>query len=213
MELFTKINNWIKINISSETNPEDNKEVSEYKILVLGDKAVGKSSLINSFCVNEFSLEIKPSQNCECYVKIIKLFEQTIKLYIIDTVESVLSSERKELYDDVKGVVVLYDITKNFGFEKIDKWIIDVRQMICPELPILLVGNKKDLTYLRNIDYEEGQEKALKNKCEFLENSSLDILSVDGVFKYLVAMIYFHELPETKKRYFRIAIKEKESSK
>ena len=61
MELFTRITDWVKqLKIYSESVGKD-VNYEEYKILILGDKAVGKTSICNRFCQNEFSLEIKPS--------------------------------------------------------------------------------------------------------------------------------------------------------
>jgi small GTP-binding protein len=206
MDLLMKLSQWVKVKITSENN--DNTNYLEYKILRLGDKAVGKSSICNRFCLSEFSLEIKPSQNCECYVKTVKLFDQYIKLYLIDTVETILSNDRYELYSDVKGAIIMYDITKAVSFEKLDKWLLDVKQRINPQLPILITGHKKDLTFLRNVDYEEGKEKSIKNFCSFTETSCIDDDSVDIAIKTIVAKIYFNDMPETKKQYFRMAIKD-----
>lgn len=208
MDLFKNLNKWLKIKIYSET-AEDTSYL-EYKILILGDKSVGKSSFCNRFCLNEFSLEIKPSTNCECYVKTVKLFDQYIKLYIIDTVETILSNDRHELYSDVKGVMVLYDMTKQSNFEKIEKWIIDVKQRINPSLPVMIVGHKKDLSFLRNVDTEEGKEKAEKNSCLFFETSCIDEDSVDLAFKTIVASIYYNDMPESKKSYFRMNLKDED---
>lgn len=208
MDLFSKVSNWVKLKIYSDTS-NSNEKCLEYKILVLGDKSVGKSSICNRFCQNEFSLEIKPSITNECYLKIVRLFEESIKLYIIDTTETVLSDDRHNLYSDVKGVIIMYDNTKVVSFEKIDKWILDIKQRISSTLPILLVSHKSDLTFLRNVDYEEGLDKANKNGCEFIETTCLDDDSVDNAFKLLVAKIYYTEMPEQKKNYLRSAVQDK----
>lgn len=207
MDLFSKLSSWVKMKIYSENTEQSN--FLEYKILILGDKSVGKTSVCNRFCLNEFSLEIKPSTTCECNVKIVKIFDQIIKLYIIDTIESVLSGDRHDLYSDVRGVIIVYDNTKTQSFEKLDKWLLDVKQRISPDLPILIIGHKKDLTFLRNVDFEEGQEKANKSNCEFLETTCLDDDSIDNAFKILVAKIYYQEMPDTKKNYFRLAVQDK----
>ena len=66
-----------------QTGDEDIKTDNylEYKILVLGEKMVGKSSICTRFAMNEFNLEIKPSTQCECYPKTVKLFEELIKAF------------------------------------------------------------------------------------------------------------------------------------
>ena len=210
MDLFDKISKWVKLKVYSDESETSNTKFHEYKILILGDKSVGKTSFCNRFCQNEFSLEVKPSTANEAYLKILKLYDETIKLYIIDTIEAVLSNDRKELYNDVKGVIILYDITKLNTFEKIDKWIIDVKQHINPTLPIVLIGHKKDLTFLRNVDYEEGQDKANKTTCDFIETTCLDDDSVDSAIKLITAKIYYQDMPESKKTYLKLSLNEKD---
>jgi GTPase SAR1 family protein len=61
---------------------EKDANVIEYKILLLGEKSVGKSSVCTRFALNEFNLEIKPTLLSECYTKTLKLFEQVIKVYL-----------------------------------------------------------------------------------------------------------------------------------
>ena len=206
MELFTRITDWVKqLKIYSESVGKD-VNYEEYKILILGDKAVGKTSICNRFCQNEFSLEIKPSTGNECYLKIVKLLDHYIKLYIIDTTENILTSNRKEIYADVKGVIIIYDLTKIATFEKVDKWILDIKQGIDSFVPIILVGHKSDLIYLRNIDVEEGEDKAKKSNVEFMETSCLDEFSIDEAFKLLVAKIYYYNMPENKRNYLKMSL-------
>ena len=75
MKIKSQIAKCMKI---KQTGDEDIKTDNylEYKILVLGEKMVGKSSICTRFAMNEFNLEIKPSTQCECYPKTVKLFEE-----------------------------------------------------------------------------------------------------------------------------------------
>ena len=206
MELFSKITDWVKqLKIYSD-NVGTDINYEEYKILVLGDKSVGKTSICNRFCQNEFSLEVKPSTAYECYLKIVKLIDDYIKLYIIDTTENILTTNRKEIYADVKGALIVYDLTKTSTFENIDKWILDIKQGINSNLPIMLIGHKSDLIYLRNIDIEEGEDKAKKCDIGFMETSCLDEFSIDNAVKMLVAKIYYNDMPENKKNYLKMSL-------
>lgn len=207
MDLIAQIGRWIKTKVYSDES-EMNQDNLEYKILILGEKGVGKTCFIKRYCKNEFSLEEKPSIEIEAYVKGVRIYNETIKVCIIDTIENILSLERKELYNNTHGVIILYDITKTSTFEKLDKYIIDIKQQISASLPILLIGHKKDLTFLRNIDYEEGIEKANKKFCDFYETTCLDEDSVDKAINYLIAKIYYNNMSESKKKLLKFSYKE-----
>jgi len=201
MNLFNKLGKWIKHKLISDS-PDLDKDPNalEYKILVLGDRSVGKSSICTRFAMNEFNLEIKPTTQFECYTRAVKIMDQIIKIYLIDIDESLMSKgDRTHIYADVKGAVIVYDVTKTKTFEKVENWIIDLRQKTSLNIPIILIGNKTDLTFLKNVDYEEGFDKAETLNCEFMECSCVDINSVRQAIQLLIAKIYYSELSEVKK--------------
>lgn len=202
MKVFNEINQWIKIKFPSE---DDNNFTTglEYKILIVGDKSVGKSSLCMRFVMNEFNLEIKPSTQSECYTKTIKIFDQVIKIYLIDIESTILKNPKSFLYSNVKGAIIIYDITKIKTFENVEQWLNEIKQNVGNTIPFLMVGNKSDLKFLRNIDYEEALEKANSLNCEIREVSCIDTTSVKESIKYLIAMIFYQDLPENQKEQYK----------
>lgn len=202
MNLFNKLGNWIKHKFIADTSDLDkDPNILEYKILVLGERSVGKSSICTRFALNEFNLEIKSTLQTECYSCAVRIGDQIIKIYLIDIEEGIMRNpDRSQLYADVKGAVIVYDVTKTKTFEKIENWIIDLRQKTSLKIPIVLVGNKSDLTYLKNVDHEEGLDKADTLNCEFMETSCVDLNQVKNMFQILIAKIYYGELSEVKKK-------------
>jgi Ras-related protein Rab-11A len=182
-------------------SPEEN--LLEYKILILGDHLVGKSSLCMRFTMNEFNLEIKSSDKFECYVKTVRLFDQTIKVYLIDVCDRI-KNQNKLIYNDVKGAILLYDITKNKSFENIENWKDDLVNNCGENVPFILIGNKKDLKFLRNVDNDEAIEKSNNFGCEFFETSCIDTDSVINAIKILIARIFYNDLNETQKEHYRV---------
>jgi len=182
-------------------SPEEN--LLEYKILILGDHLVGKSSLCMRFTMNEFNLEIKSSDKFECYVKTVRLFDQTIKVYLIDICDRI-KNQNKLIYNDVKGAILLYDITKNKSFENIENWKDDLVNNCGENVPFILIGNKKDLKFLRNVDNDEAIEKSNNFGCEFFETSCIDTDSVINAIKILIARIFYNDLNETQKEHYRV---------
>lgn len=204
MNVLNKISMWIKTNIIHDDKEDKESNILEYKILIVGERMVGKTSLCSRFTLNEFNLEIKPTTEIGCYTKKVTLLEQTIKLYLVDIDVNVLSNDHSYLYNDIKGAICTYDITKTKTFEKIENWVLNLKQNSSPNLPILIIGNKTDLSNLRNVDYEEGLEKANSLNCSFCETSCIESHSVKEAFKLLVAKIYYGDLGEGKKNYFKI---------
>jgi small GTP-binding protein len=203
MNILNSFNNWLKVKFSLENEKLD-KNTLVYKILILGEPGVGKTSLCSRLVKNEFNLEIKPTENAELYTKTLKLFEYTIKLCLVDIDKNLMNKDRSIIYSDVKGALIIYDITKMKTFEKIDNWLLDIKQNIKEDLPIFIIGNKADLGNLRNVDSEEAIEKANLNNIEFFETTCVDNNSVKEVFKLLSSLIYFNDLSEDKKNILKV---------
>lgn len=203
LDTLGSLGKWIKLKFNQENEKIDENTI-KYKILVLGEPGVGKSSICMRFCKNEFNLEIKPTESCELYTKDLRLFENNIKLLIVDIDKNVMSYDRSHIYSDVKGALLVYDITKPKTLEKLDTWLVDLKQNTKEDLPIFLIGNKTDLTYLRNVEAGEGIEKANLNNIEFYETSCVENVTVKELFKLLVSLIFFRDLPETKKNFFKV---------
>ena len=195
--------------LSDINNSNKPKNALEYKIIVIGDSLTGKTSFCNRFVGNEFDLEIKPSKETSCYIKTITLFDKEIKIYLLDVETHPLPIEEDEqIYKDVNGIIVLYDITNNESFEKIEK-ILSKAKKQCKlvndsSIPIIIVGNKNDLKFLRNINFTDAQNKAIQLGCDLKEiNCNKDPENVHNVIKYLISKIYFNSLNEEEKEIIR----------
>ena len=214
MSIFNKLQSQkitIKYLDEEEMDQIKSEKIIEYKILVIGDHLVGKSSLCLRFAKNEFNLEIKPTKDNECYIKALKLFDIIIKLYLIDTTTDIFKIAKNDiLFEDVKGIIVVYDITKIKSFENCQSWINEIRQNIGNVIPIMLIGNKKDLKFLRNIDYEEAYEKANhKFNCDFKETSCIELENVKDCIKLFVARIFYNNLNESEKQHYKVLFSDK----
>ena len=185
----------------------NDNEIMEYKLLIIGDKFTGKTSFCLRFALNEFNLEIKSSEQTKCYLKTILLLDKEIKVYLIDVINS-MNNLNEELLKEVKGVIAIYDITKIKTFESTEKLIKEVRQKIGNIIPILMLGNKNDLKYLRDIDYDDSIEKANSLNCILKEINCVDENSVHDTIKYLVAKIFFNDLDDIEKEKVKEMLKE-----
>ena len=185
---------------------EDNKDILEYKILVIGNNLTGKTSFCQRFVNNTFDLEIKSSTETNCFLKTILLFDKEIKIYLLDIetvpVSALEEDEEYELYKDPNGIVIIYDLTQNESFEDVEKLINNAKKKgkIEKDVPMIIIGNKNDLKFLRNVDFSQAKEKAIKLGCELFEiNCNKDEDMVHNIMKILIAKIYFNSLQNEEK--------------
>ena len=188
--------------------------ILEYKFLVIGDNLSGKTSFCLKFAQNKFNLETKPSTEINCYLKTMVLFDKEIKIYLIDINDNLMSNYKNIhniLYNNVKGVFALYDVTKRNTFQKTIKLVKDLREKIGNVIPILLVGNKNDLKNLKCIEDAKIKSKGLR--CKFREANCVDENAVNETVKYFVATIYYNDLDDLEKDKIKNEILIKESNR
>ncbi|KAG1254224.1 hypothetical protein G6F68_010953 [Rhizopus microsporus] len=97
---------------------------------------------------------------------------------------------------DAKGVFIVYDITSRSSFENVQSWLKDIRYHTDPNVVIMLVGNKADLSESsREVETEEGRSLAEEEGLLFIETSALDATNIDTAFTTLIGKICLN-LPE-----------------
>ena len=157
-----------------------------FKILLLGDSGVGKSSLLLRYTKNEFISDMRSTIGVEFGLKYLTIDNFQLKVQIWDTAgmeryRSITSA----YYKGAKGVIVVYDICREKSFESVDKWIEDFKSKADEDAVILLIGNKNDLNEKREVNKEEAEIKAQKNKLAFMETSAKDNNNVQKAFETL----------------------------
>ena len=128
-----------------------------FKILLLGDSGVGKSSLLLRYTKNQFTTDMRSTIGVEFGVKFIKVDNLQLKIQIWDTAGMErYRSLTSAYYKGAKGVIIVYDICRKKSFENIDKWIDDFKSKADEDAVILLIGNKSDLKDKREVATYEG---------------------------------------------------------
>ena len=157
-----------------------------FKILLLGDSGVGKSSLLLRYTKNEFNVDMRSTIGVEFALKYLTIDNFQLKVQIWDTAgmeryRSITSA----YYKGAKGVIIVYDICRQKSFEDVDNWIDDFKSKADEDAVILLIGNKNDLDDKREVRKEEAETKAQKNKFAFMETSAKDNNNVEKAFETL----------------------------
>ena len=158
-----------------------------FKILLLGDASVGKTSFTKRYCYNIFNPSERLTIGVDFHVKTIELNNKTIKLQIWD----VGGEERFRFLLPTyclgaNAAFLLYDTTRPATLDNIPEWTSIVRQK-GGKIPIMLVGSKIDLEKTqREVPRELGIQIAEKNDhSSFVEVSAKDNVNVNKAFQVL----------------------------
>ena len=89
-------------------------------------------------------------------------------------------------YKIAQGILLVYDISNKVTFDTLDSWIIEIKALAQPDVAIILVGNKLDLSHRRKVSQEEAVEYAKRYELPFFETSALYCTNVNVVFKELL---------------------------
>lgn len=170
---------------------EEPEEMEEFDILMIGDPEVGKTSIIQRFNNNTFNINRESIKNEENYEKCLKLDQNTsVKLKIKDIVgNSSIGQVPKQMYRDVHGVIIVFDITNKDSINTINNWIKNVRDESPKDVVIFIVGNKCDLQGMRKISSADIHMIAQKNNLIYYEVSAKNGNNIALVFEDLANQI------------------------
>ena len=173
---------------------------SEYsfKIVLIGDKMVGKTSLITRFVFDKFQGRYMGTIGLNVSTKNITIDINNNK-YLVHLVIYDLASE--ETFEDLfepfsrgaSGAIFVFDLTRKNTLESIEDWRIRLQKLTegAINTNIYLIGNKLDLKELREIK-DEGQMYAKEhNMINYIETSAKDNLNIDEAFKEITQKILF----------------------
>lgn len=145
-----------------------------YKVIIIGDSAVGKSQLLGQWVHNQFSKDILPTVYIEFSTKMFKVEGKMINVQFWDTAgQERFNALTRQYYNGAHGAVIVYSIAERHTFDAVEKWLKDIRAQ-SQESEILLVGNKSDLESKRKVSTKEAMDYAKSKKLSFLETSALD---------------------------------------
>jgi len=129
-----------------------------FKILIVGDGAVGKTSTINRFVTGEYKNGYKTTIGSQFIVKLVPLSnDKTAYLQIWDIAgQARFMAVRNMYYRGAAGIILVYDITRESSFGSLQNWIIEAFEATSHVLPLAIVGNKADLTKERTVSSVRG---------------------------------------------------------
>ncbi|TMX02181.1 hypothetical protein EJD97_022461 [Solanum chilense] len=162
-----------------------------FKIVLIGDSAVGKSQLLARFARNEFNLDSKATIGVEFQTKTLIIDNRTVKAQIWDTAgQERYRAVTSAYYRGAVGAMLVYDLTKRQSFDHMARWLEELRGHADKNIVIMLIGNKCDLGSLRAVPIEDAQEFAERENLFFMETSALESTNVETAFMSILKEIY-----------------------
>ena len=167
-------------------------KTEEIKIITLGNSAVGKSSFIIKYTENKFKEDYLFTLGIDYKNKVIKLKSgKDVRLKIFDTAgQERFKSCSASFIKKAQGIILIYDISNLGSFKSINNWMESIKELAKEKLPIILVGNKCDLSDdKREVSIKEGQDKANEFNIPFFETSCKNGININEVFEKLIENI------------------------
>ena len=166
----------------------------EANMLLIGDGAVGKTSLVNVYTGKGFQEQHFATLGLDFVTKDVhprSNMNDTYNLKIWDTAgQERFKSLTMTFYKQSQGMIICFDLTKRKTFESVRRWIVAVSTNCDANVATLLVGNKCDLEHERTVSKEEGEQLAAENNMLYFETSARDGTNVDQAFIEMIDGIY-----------------------
>ncbi|KZV91444.1 24 kDa ras-like protein [Exidia glandulosa HHB12029] len=162
----------------------------EYKLVVVGDGGVGKSALTIQFIQSQFVGEYDPTIE-DSYRKQCVIDDEVALLDVLDTAgQEEYSAMREQYMRTGEGFLLVYSITSRDSFDAISTFYQQILRVNDKDsFPVVVVANKCDLEYERQVGMNEGRDLAKRFNCRFIETSAKQRINVDEAFSTLVREI------------------------
>jgi len=164
-----------------------------FKIVVLGEGAVGKTAIVTRFSHGFFRTDYKTTIGSQFAVKNVDFIRDTgnvtVKLQIWDVAgQSRFQILRPMYYRGSSGGLLVFDVTRRRTFIVLEEWLDELYRAINKKIPLVLVANKTDLPD-RVVEPSEGKEFAAKHDMPYIESSAKTGEGIVDIFQNLAEVL------------------------
>ena len=166
--------------------------IREIRLITLGNSHVGKTSFINRYVENTFSIHISSTIGIDNKDKIeIIDNNEKVKVIIFDTNgQERFKSISFNMLKNANGVLLFFDVTSRDSFDSIKEWMNNIYNFKDEKFPIVLIGNKIDINNVeRQVLKEEGESEAENYKIKYFETSCKMNINIKETILYLLSII------------------------
>lgn len=159
------------------------------KLLVIGDSAVGKTSVLLRFSDDEFSTSQLATVGIDIKNKNFELDGEQIRLQVWDSAgQERFHSIATSFYKGAMGILLVYDCTNEKSFANIEKWLQSIQAHGSDNVQKVLLANKCDMPN-RVVSTQLGEETAKKAGLKLFETSAKANINVHEAFYYITRLV------------------------
>jgi len=160
-----------------------------FKLLIIGDSGVGKSSLLVRFADNTFSGNYITTIGVDFKIRTINVNGERVKLQIWDTAgQERFRTITSTYYRGTHGVIVVYDVTSGESFVNVKRWLHEINQN-CDDVSRILVGNKCEDPESRVVLHDDAKRLASQMGIQFFECSAKMDINVEEMFRAITDLV------------------------
>lgn len=158
-------------------------KVKQFKVVLLGEGCVGKTSLVLRYCEDKFNDKHITTLQASFLNKKLNVGGNKVNLSIWDTAgQERFHALGPIYYRDSNGAILVYDITDEDSFQKVKNWVKELRKMLGQDICLCIAGNKIDLEKNRHVSVEEAEEYAKSVGARHIHTSAKLNKGIDQVF-------------------------------
>lgn len=158
-----------------------------YKLILGGEGAVGKTSMVHRFVEDSFQTDYKSTIGTSIMKKECDFegLESKVRFVIWDLAGQAQFKRVRQTYlSNAEAGILVYDVTRQDTFEKIEGWFKEIKS-VSPNISLILVGNKIDLEENRALTTEQGEELGKNLNLSYIETSAKTGENINDAFKML----------------------------
>eukprot|EP00045_Choanoeca_perplexa_P002121 m.23076 g.23076 ORF g.23076 m.23076 type:complete len:201 (+) comp11331_c0_seq1:102-704(+) len=159
---------------------------NQFKIVLLGEGSVGKTSLVLRYCQDKFVDKHITTLQASFLKKRLNLQQKRVELSIWDTAgQERFHALGPIYYRDSNGAVLVYDITDQDSFQKVKTWVKELKKMLGNDIALVICGNKIDLEKSRTVDHAAAEAYASSVGALHFNTSAKHNKGVEEMFREL----------------------------
>lgn len=165
-----------------------NEHLPEFKIVFVGDSAVGKTSIIKRYHHNTFSEENQSTIGAAFISKDVVSPHGSCILHIWDTAGQERYKSLVPMYARGATVaLIVFDASDTNGFERVEEWVSSVREDVSSDCSIIIVGNKIDLP--QQFNRNRAEDWAKQNNLTIIYVSAKSGQGIDILFQTVISSL------------------------